>query len=171
MGFTDRLLSAPISRFVIVLGRISAAAVLGGMVALWFLAIGLVFGVGISEGVLGALWVIALVSASALAFGAVAASIALYSGKASVVQGLFPLLFVVLFLSSAFFPANLMLQPASSVAEYNPISFIVEGIRGPIIGSFSAGDQLRAVLSILGIGLFGLWLSAWAMRSRARRGG
>ena len=171
MGFTDRLFAAPISRFGVVLGRLSGAAVLGGLIALWFVAIGLVFGVTIEAGVLGVIWIVALVAASALAFGGIAASIALYSGKASVVQGLFPLILVVLFLSTAFFPANLMLEPAASVAEYNPLSFIVEGIREPIVSGFDGGDELKAVASVLGFGLIGLWLSAWAMRRRARKGG
>ena len=120
MGFTDRLFAAPISRFGVVLGRLSGTAVLGAFTAVWFLAIGLIFGVSINEGVLGALWIILLVAVSALAFGGIAASIALYSGKASVVQGLFPLVFVVLFLSSAFFPANLMLDPAERDRRVQP---------------------------------------------------
>jgi ABC-2 type transport system permease protein len=171
MGFTDRLFSAPISRFGVVLGRLGGTAVFGALTALWFVAIGLIFGVSIHEGVPGVLWIVLLSSGSALVFGAVAASIALWSGKASVVQGLFPLLFVVLFLSSAFFPSNLMLEPAGSIAEYNPLSFIVEGIREPIIGEFELGDQLKAIGSIIGIGALGLSLSAVAMRSRTRSGG
>ena len=53
MGFTDRLLAAPISRFAIVLGRLVGTAVLGALTALWFLAIGLIFGAHIEEGVGG----------------------------------------------------------------------------------------------------------------------
>ncbi|MBA2545244.1 MAG: ABC transporter permease [Solirubrobacterales bacterium] len=170
MGFTDRLFAAPISRFGVVLGRLSGTAVLGAFAAVWFLAIGFLFGVTIHEGIAGAVWIVLLVAASALAFGGIAASIALYSGKASVVQGLFPLVFVILFLSTAFFPANLMLEPAGSVAEYNPLSFIVEGIREPIIGEFELGDQLKAVAAVIGIGALGLALSAWSMRARTRRG-
>ena len=64
-----------------------------------------------------------------------------------------------------------MLEPAASVAEYNPLSFIVEGIREPIIGSFELGDQLKAVAAVLGVGAIGLGLSAWGMRSRVRKGG
>ena len=60
------------------------------------------------------------------------------------VQGLFPLIFVILFLSSAFFPVNLLLEPAASVAEYNPLSFIVEGIREPVIGALTAETVLKA---------------------------
>jgi ABC-2 type transport system permease protein len=170
MGFTDRLFAAPISRYSIVLGRLMGTAVLGAFVAIWFIVIGLIFGAQISEGVIGAIWIIVMVSASALAFGAIAASIALRSSKASVVQGLFPLLFVILFLSTAFFPANLMLEPAASVAEYNPLSFIVEGIREPIVVAFSGTDTLKAIASVLGLGAFGLLLCAAALRGRVRRG-
>jgi ABC-2 type transport system permease protein len=170
MGFTDRLFAAPISRYSIVLGRLMGTAVLGAFVAIWFIAIGLIFGAQISEGVIGAIGIILLVSASALAFGAIAASIALRSSSASVVQGLFPLLFVILFLSTAFFPANLMLEPAASVAEYNPLSFIVEGAREPIVATFSGPDTLKATVSVLGLGAFGLFLCAAALRGRVRRG-
>jgi ABC-2 type transport system permease protein len=170
MGFTDRLLAAPISRFSIVLGRLAGTAVLGAVVAVWFLAIGFIFGATITEGILGVLWIILLVSATALAFGGIGAAIAIKSGKASVVQGLFPLVFVVLFLSSAFFPINLLLEPSATIAEYNPLSFIVEGIREPIIAGFTGEDELKAVAAIAGIMAFGMILSARAMEGRARRG-
>ncbi|MSO40362.1 MAG: hypothetical protein EXQ70_00405 [Solirubrobacterales bacterium] len=171
MGFTDRLLAAPISRFSIVLGRLAGTAMVGAFTAIWFLAIGLIFGVPISEGVLGVIWIIALVAATALAFGGIGAAIALRSGKASVVQGLFPLIFVILFLSTAFFPANLMLAPAADIAEYNPLSFVVEGLREPIVSAFSGPDSLKALASIGGLGAIGFVTSALALRGRVKRGG
>ena len=170
MGFTDRLFSAPISRFTIVLGRLAGTAALGLFGSLWFLAIGLIFGAEIESGVAGALIAIVLVTASALAVGGIGAAIALRTGSASVVQGLFPLVLVVLFVSSAFFPEELMIEPARTIAEYNPLSFIVEGIREPIISGIDASDLLDAVLAILGIFLLGLVLSARALRHRLRVG-
>jgi ABC-2 type transport system permease protein len=170
MGFTDRLFSAPIPRFAIVLGRLAGTAALGLFGALWFLAIGLIFGAEIESGVLGALLAIFLVTASAMAVGGIGAAIALRTGSASVVQGLFPLVLVVLFLSSAFFPVDLMIEPAQTIAEYNPLSLIVEGVREPIIAEIDAADTLYAVLAILGIVLLGLVLSARALRHRLRVG-
>jgi ABC-2 type transport system permease protein len=171
MGFTDRLLAAPIPRFAIVLGRLAATAALGAFSALWFLAVGLIFGAQIEEGVPGALLMVLFVTLSAVAFGGLGAAIALRAGRASVVQGLFPLVFVILFLSSAFFPDNLMLEPAATVARYNPLSFIVEGIRAPVISSLSVGSLLEALGSIVLIGAIGIWLSAVALRRRLRLGG
>jgi ABC-2 type transport system permease protein len=170
MGFTDRLFAAPIPRFAIVLGRLAGTAALGLFAALWFLAIGLVFGAEIEGGVPGALLAIALITASALAVGGIGAAIALRSGSASVVQGLFPLVLVVLFLSSAFFPQELMIEPARTIAEYNPLSFIVEGVREPIVSGIDAGHTLEAVAAIAGIVALGLVLSARALQHRLRVG-
>jgi ABC-2 type transport system permease protein len=170
MKFTDRLYAAPIARSSVVLGRLAATATLGAIIAVYFIALGLIFGASIHEGVAAVVWIIALTSASALAFGTIGAAIALRSNSASVVQGIFPLVFVILFLSDAFFPANLMLEPASWVAQYNPFSFIVNGIRDPIISGWSATTELKAVASVIGIGALGFVLCELAMRSRLRRG-
>jgi ABC-2 type transport system permease protein len=157
MGFTDRLLAAPISRFAIVLGRLAGTAALGAVTAIWFIAI-------------GGLLIILLVTCSAVAFGGIGAAIALRSGSASVVQGLFPLVFVILFLSTAFFPEDLLLEPARSVAEWNPLSFIVDGVRDLIISTFSTGQFFEGVAALALMGLFGIGLSAAAMRGRLKRG-
>ena len=170
MGFTDRLFTAPIPRFAIVLGRLAGTAALGLFASLWFLAIGLIFGAEIEGGVPGALLAIALVTASALAVGGIGAAIALRTGSASVVQGLFPLVLVVLFLSTAFFPQELMIEPAKTIAEYNPLSFIVEGVREPIIAGIDATVTLEAVAAIAGIVVLGLVLSARALEHRLRVG-
>jgi ABC-2 type transport system permease protein len=171
MGFTDRLLAAPISRFAIVLGRLAGTAALGALSALWFIAIGLIFGARIDEGVPGALTMILFVTLSAVAFGGIAAAVALRTGRASVVQGLFPLVFVILFLSSAFFPAHLMIEPAATIARYNPLSFIVEGVRDPVISSLSLHAFGKALGSIALIALVSIGLSALALRRRLRIGG
>ena len=171
MGFTDRLFAAPISRYSIVLGRLTGTAALGAVTALWFIAIGLIFGASFDQGVPGMLLMILFTALAAVAFGGISAAIALYTGTASVVQGLFPLIFVVLFLSSAFFPTNLLLEPASSVAEYNPLSFIVEAIREPVIGSVTFEAVAKAFGAIALVGAISFGLSAIALRRRLRTGG
>jgi ABC-2 type transport system permease protein len=170
MGFTDRLFAAPIPRFAIVLGRLAGTAALGLFASIWFLAIGLIFGAEIEGGVPGALLAMALVTASALAVGGIGAAIALRTGSASVVQGLFPLVLVVLFLSSAFFPQELMIEPAKTIAEYNPLSFIVEGVREPIISGIDAAVTMEAIAAIAGIVVLGLVLSSRALKHRLRVG-
>ena len=64
-----------------------------------------------------------------------------------------------------------MLEPAKTIANYNPLSFIVEGIRDPIIAGFSGTDTLKALASVAGLGALGVVLSAMALRGRLRSGG
>ena len=171
MGFTDRLLAAPISRFAIVLGRLTGTAALSALSALWFIAVGLIFGATIHEGVPGVLLMVVFVTLAGTAFGGIGAAVALWTGRASVVQGLFPIVFVILFLSSAFFPDNLMLEPAATVAKYNPLSFIVEGIRDPVISSFTWSVFAKAIGALALVGAIGISLSALALGRRLRMGG
>jgi ABC-2 type transport system permease protein len=171
MGFTDRLFAAPISRFSIVLGRLAGTAVLGALSAVWFLLIGVIFGAHIEEGLGGALVAIVLVTLAAMSVGGIGAAVALRTGSASIVQGAFPLVLVVLFLSSAFFPQALMVEPAKTIAEYNPLSFIAEGLRDPIVFGFSGSEMLKALLAVAGIAALGLLMSASALRHRLRTGG
>jgi ABC-2 type transport system permease protein len=170
IGFMDRLVAAPISRAALVLGRLMATGVLGILSAAWFLSVGLVFGAQIEGGVAGALVVIVLVSLNALAFGGVGAALALKSGSASVAQGVFPIVFVILFLSSAYFPQNLLLEPARSIADWNPMSLIAEGLREPIVYGLSLGATLKGLAGIAIVGAIGAVLSAASLRARLRAG-
>ena len=168
MGFIDRLISAPVGRSVVVSGRLVATAVLGVGVGLWFLTAGLVFGAHIKGGALGVLVVLGMLALAAMSFGGLGAALALKSGKASVVQSVFPLVFVVLFMSSAFFPRQLMEEPASTIARYNPLTLIAEGLRGPIIGDVTLASIGKGLGGIAIIGSLAAVLSALALRSRLR---
>jgi ABC-2 type transport system permease protein len=168
MGFTDRLLAAPIARPAIVLGRLGATAAMGVLLTVWFLLLGLVFGASVQAGLAGVLVVLLLVPLAALAFGSLGTALALWAGRASVVQGIFPLVFVVVFMSSAFFPRDLLSEPARSIADYNPMSFIAEGVRDPIIGSVTPSETLKGLLGVAIIAAVGSALSAVALRHRLR---
>lgn len=168
MGFIDRLVAAPISRWSFVLGRLSATGVLGLVSGTWFLAIGLIFGAHIAGGVGGVLVVLLLVGLNAMAFGTIGAAIALNSGSASVAQGIFPLVFVILFLSSAFFPENLLMEPAQTIAEWNPMSLIADGLRHPIITGLSLDETLKGLGGIAIVAGIGTALCALGLRRHVR---
>jgi len=169
MGFTDRLFAAPIPRSAVVLGRLGATAAMGLMLACWFLALGFVFGATVQAGVPGVLLILVMVPLAALAFGTLGTALALWAGRATVVQGVFPLVFVVVLLSSAFFPRELLSEPARSVADYNPMSFIAEGVRDPIISGISAGEVAKGFLGIAIVAAVGISTSALAMRRHMRK--
>jgi ABC-2 type transport system permease protein len=167
-GFFDRLVASPIPRVSIVLGRILAGTVIAAAQILWFLVLGVIFGVSIHGGVPGILLVLAIGSLAGTGFAALGVLIALRARNASTVQGIFPLVFVILFVSSAFFPRALLQAPADWVAEYNPLSYVAEGMRDPIIGSISATPVLEGfAAAALLVGAF-VGLAVLALRGRLR---
>jgi ABC-2 type transport system permease protein len=170
IGFIDRLFAAPISRAALVLGRLAATGVLGLLSGIWFLGVGLVFGAHIEGGPEGGVVVVLLVGLNALAFGTLGAAIALKSGNASTAQGIFPLVFVILFLSSAYFPRELLLEPARTIADWNPMSLIAEGLREPIVSELTLRDTLKGLGGIAIVGAIGLVLSSAGLRARLRAG-
>lgn len=168
-GFFDRLVASPTPRIAIVLGRVLAASVIAFFQVVYFLLLGLVFGASIKGGVLGVACVLAIGVVAGTGFGAIGVLIALRARNASTVQGIFPLVFVVLFISSAFFPLDLLSAPADTIARYNPLSFIAEGLRQPIAFSNKLGPVIEGLLAAAGIAAVSIGLSLLALRGRLRR--
>jgi ABC-2 type transport system permease protein len=167
-GFFDRLVVSPIPRVSIALGRILAGSVIAAIQVVYFLVLGLIFGAHIAAGVPGVLVVLVIGIVTGTGFSALGVMIALRAKSASTVQGIFPLVFVVLFVSSAFFPRKLLSHPADWVAAYNPLSYVAEGIRDPIISSITATTVLEGLAAALGIAAAGIGLSVIALRGRLR---
>jgi len=165
-GFFDRLIAAPIPRVAIVLGRLLATGVIAVVQVAYFLGLGLIFGAHIRAGVPGALVVAGIGALAGTGFGALGVMIALRAKSASTVQGIFPLVFVVLFVSSAFFPRRLLESPAREIARYNPLSYLADGLREPIIHSLSAAPVLEGVAAAGGIAVVAIAFSVLALRGR-----
>lgn len=167
-GFFDRLVASPIPRVAIVLGRILAGTAIAAAQVVWFLVLGAVFGVSFHGGPLGLLLVVAIGALAGTGFAALGVLIALRARNASTVQGIFPLVFVVLFVSSAFFPRALLEAPADWFAEFNPLSYVADGMRDPIISGISAGPVLEGLAAAAGLVAVFAALAVAALRGRLR---
>ena len=165
-GFFDRLVASPTPRTAIVLGRVLAASVIAAVQVTYFLVLGTIFGAQIKGGALGVLSVLAIGTLAGTGFGALGVMIALRARNASTVQGIFPLVFVVLFVSSAFFPANLLSAPADAIAAYNPLSYIANGMRQPIAFDNALRPLLEGLAAASGVALAATGLSVLALRGR-----
>ena len=74
-----------------------------------------------------------------LGFGALGVFLALRTGSGEAMQGLFPLLFVFLFLSSMNTPRDLIdVDWFRFVASVNPVSYLIECVRSLIITGWDA---------------------------------
>ncbi|MFP5297996.1 MAG: ABC transporter permease [Actinomycetota bacterium] len=165
-GFFERLVASPVSRTAIVVGRIGGAATLGFVQALVFLTLGLLVGVDIEGGLVSMVMIAVAASILAAGVGSVTVSMGLRTGSSEAVQGSFPLIFVFLFFSSAFFPRQLMSGWFENVATLNPLSHLVEGLRHQVIAALSVSEWVSSVAIALGIFAFGV---ALALRALDRR--
>jgi ABC-2 type transport system permease protein len=170
LGFFERLVAAPIPRSAIVLGRLLAAAAIALIQVTWFLILGLIFGHGVADGFIGLLEVYLIGSLAAIGFAGIGLTLAFRAGNASSVQGIFPLVFVILFLSSAFFPVDLLTSPVDVIARWNPLSYIATGMRAPIIGYGGTEAVLEGIAAAAGIALFFGGLATHALHRRLRLG-
>lgn len=165
-GFFDRLLAAPTPRVGILIGRLAGSALFGAAQAAVFIAVLWPFGASVRSGVPGAAVMVLSGGIVALAIGSLMSTVAIRTGSAEAVQGAFPLLFVLLFFSSAFFPRETMSGVYRRIADANPISYLVEGLRELVLTGFSGSAALRAILVPLGVGVAATLLALGALRQR-----
>lgn len=166
LGFFDRLLATPTSRISILVGRLMGAAMFGGFQAMIFILILLPFGISIKAGIAGVVLIVISGGLTGIAIGGFTAAMALKTGSSEAVQGSFPLLFIALFFSSAFFPRETMSGAYRVIANLNPISYLVEGIRGLVTDGLTAGNAAKAILVPIAIGVFSIALALRTLYSR-----
>jgi ABC-2 type transport system permease protein len=162
-GFFDRLIASPVSRASLLVGRVAGAATLGFAQALVFFGVTSLFGLDVESGIAGILLVALVAAVVSAGIGALAVAFGLRTGSAEAVQGSFPLLFVLMFFSSAFFPRTLMEGWFKTVATYNPISWLIEAARSLVIEEFDLREfgvalAVASVIFVLGTLLAGLAL-------------
>lgn len=165
-GFFDRLVASPVSRWAILLGRLGASVTQGVVQGILFLGIAVLFGARVTGGVTGLLTLMLFAGLLAAAIGGIGVMLALRTGSAEAVQGTFPLFFVLLFFSSAFFPRETMTGWYKAIADVNPISFIVEGMRAQVIDGGAARETLVGLAFAVGFATLCVGLSALAYRRR-----
>ena len=169
-GFFNRLALTPMRRLALIVGLLVGVAVLGALQSGIYILIGLIFGAHLDAGVAGALVVIVLGSLAATAFGAIGCAAALKTGSGEAVQGMFPLFFVFIFLSSSNLPRNLLKTGwFHTIANWNPISYLIEAFRSLFIVGWDAAALERGFAVAIGLLLLGLGLVVLTLRGRMQR--
>jgi ABC-2 type transport system permease protein len=169
-GFLNRLSLTPLRRVGLLAGHLSGAVFMGVVQALVYLCVGLAAGVTIETGFAGALVVLLLAAMITLGFAALGTFLALRTGSGEAVQGMFPLFFILLFLSSMALPRDLIQTDwFREVATYNPVSYMIEAIRSLIITGWDA-QALALGFGITAALVAGaLTLASTALRTRLAR--
>lgn len=166
-GFLNRLALTPLRGSALLAGQLAGIVVLGLAQSLLYLSVGLAAGARLQAGAAGVVVLLMLAALIATAFGAIGAFLALRTGSGEAVQGLFPLLFVLLFLSSMNLPRNLIeIDWFRTVATINPVSYLIEGLRSLIISGWDA--QALALAFGIGLGLAAAALGAASLALKGR---
>jgi ABC-2 type transport system permease protein len=169
-GFFKRLALTPMQRVALLVGQLAGVMIITVVAGVTYLAVGLIAGVHFKTGPAGVLVMFALFTLISLAFSAFGAFVGLRAGRAEAVQGFFPLFFVLLFLSSMSIPRNLIEQDwFRTVATWNPVSYMVEGLRSLIITGWDGAALWRGFLVAIVIASIGLVGSARSLRTRLVR--
>jgi len=167
-GFFDRLLASPVARTSILVGRLMGAAVTGAGQAVVFIVVYGIFGVRVAGGVPGMLVLIGCAMVMALMIGGFAAMMALRTGSAEAVQNVFPLTFILLFISSAFFPTEAMSGVYQTLAEANPITWVIDGMRYQVIVGFDLAEAAVAIGVAAVLAALAIWVAHRALQARLR---
>jgi ABC-2 type transport system permease protein len=169
-GFFNRLSLTPMTGSSLLAGQLTGVLLIGTIQAVAFLSAGLAAGVEIQSGVLGVAVLFALSLSIAAAFGTIGLFVGLRTGSGEGVQGLFPVMFILLFLSSAVLPRDLLGQDwYQTVATINPVSYLIEGLRSLIITGWDAEALALGFGIALAIFTIGLAASTAALRERLVR--
>ena len=170
-GFLNRLALTPMRGVALLAGQLGGVLTMGVIQALVYLGVGLAVGVRLESGPLGVLVLLAFAILVSVGFGALGAFAALRTGSGEAVQGLFPLFFVFLFLSSMNMPRNLIeIDWFRFVATANPVSYLIECVRSLIITGWDGealalGFGIAAAITVVALTLASVSLSTRLTRS------
>lgn len=169
-GFFDRLIVSPVTRTTIILSRVSAAGIMTFFQAWLFFGVASLFGLVVEGGFLGMLAVTVVAAVFSAGIAGLFAAFGLRTGSAEAVQGSFPAVFAAFFISSAFFPRDLMDGWFQAVASANPLSHMIEALRVQVITGLNLHEFLVALMIAGCIFVGGILISLYALRRRLAAG-
>jgi len=169
-GFFNRLSLTPVGGPALLVGVLAGVIALGLAQALIYLVVGVAVGIEIEAGLGGAIVLLLLATLIALGFGALGATMALRTGSGEAVQGLFPALFVFLFISSMNMPRDLIeIDWFRIAASANPVSYMLEGVRSLIIEGRDGETRALGFGFALALAAASLTAATFALRGRLER--
>ena len=169
-GFFNRLQLTPIRPAALVAGQLAGTLALGLFQAATYISVGLIAGGHIQAGLPGALVLIALATLITLAFGSIGLIAGMRASSPENVQGLFPVIFVFLFLSSMALPRDLIETDwFRTIATYNPVSYMIEGLRSLLITGWDAEALLLGFGCAAAILVIALAVASASLKERMAR--
>jgi ABC-2 type transport system permease protein len=166
-GYLDRLLMTPMKRTAILLGHLVADVTIAACLTVPILALGLAMGAGFETGPLGIVVFVAMAALWSLAFAGFGYAVALKTGNPAAVQSIFMLFFPFLFLTTSYVPRDQLSGWLDTVATFNPVTYLLEGLRSLAIDGWSL-DVVWALAATALVGALSMSMCLAALRGRVK---
>jgi ABC-2 type transport system permease protein len=105
-----------------------------------------------------------------LAFSGFGYAVALKTGNPGAVNSMFLLFFPFLFLTTSYVPRDQLSGWLDVVAGFNPVTYLLDGLRSLVTVGWNAEDIGSAVLAVVLVGTLSMTMCFAALRGRIRRG-
>jgi ABC-2 type transport system permease protein len=169
-GYFDRLCMTPVRRTALLLGLMAADVVVIVSLCLPVLAIGFGVGVRFATGPAGVLAFIGLSALWGLVFTGIPYAVALKTGSPAAVNATFVVFFPLFFLSDAVVPKQALTGWFSTIATYNPVTYVLAALRSLITSGWRVGTLLEGLAAVAGIGVVSMSMALAALRGRINQG-
>ncbi len=153
LGYFDKLLVAPIRRSSIIFGRLAADLVRGILASALVLLVGIALGASIRTGLVGAIVIVLLAALFGVAYAGFGILVALRTRNVQATQSSFLLFFPLLFLTPNFVPFDRLSPLMETLARFNPVSYVIVGLRSLIIDGWDLGSIAACAAVIVGLGI------------------
>ncbi|MHB1503896.1 MAG: ABC transporter permease [Acidimicrobiales bacterium] len=167
-GYFDRLLITPVRRLPLLLGLMMADLALVMALSIPVLLLGLAYGVHFATGAAGMAVFVVLAGLWGLVFTGLPYSIALKTGNPAAVGSSFVLFFPITFLTTAFVPKQALTSWMADVATFNPMTYLLAGLRSLVTTGWDPVALGQAVLAVSAFGVVTMTLAMLSLRSRVR---
>jgi len=168
-GYFDRLLLTPVRRPALLLGLMAADFVSVILLAIPVLVLGLALGISFETGLAGMIVFLLYGACWGLAFAGFPYAIALKTGNPAAVSSSFILFFPFAFLTTTFLPKEALTGWLATVATYNPVTYVLDGLRSLISEGWEWDALLGGLAATLALMAFSFTLASAAMRGRIAR--
>ena len=169
-GYFDRLALTPVNRLAMLLGFMVADLVLVMSLSIPVIILGFAVGVRFETGILGLLVFLGIGGLWAIAYNGFPYAVALKTGNPAAVNSSFLLFLPVTFLTTVFVPKEALTGWMAQIVSFNPVTYLLEGMRSLIVVGWDVGAILGALAGIGVVALLSVPLALWTLAGRVRRG-
>lgn len=160
-GYFQKIMLAPVNMWAILLGRLVSDGVRVFIQAGLILLLAIGMGARVETGIAGALLMLLLGTLFAIfTVGIIVANVALKTKSEQAVQAIFPVFFILIFLTTAFLPKERMGSDlVRDIIDLNPAEYIVSPMQELMMVGWAWGEIGIAFAIIAGFAIIGIPLT------------